>query len=174
MQKQRFNSAPGSAGRTGVERAIDPLARDLAHIEKLPVAALRDLWRRRFRGEPPPIRSGDVLRRLVAWKIQVEVFGDLDAGTLNKIRQLVRTGRSGRAIAAVTIALKVGSVLVREWRGVEHRVLVLDQGFEHRDKRHKSLSEVARAITGTQWSGPRFFGLEPQQMRSGPGDGVKP
>jgi hypothetical protein len=62
--------------------------------------------------------------------------------------------------------LKAGTVLVREWRGIEHRVLVLDGGFEHRDRRYKSLSHVARAITGTNWSGPRFFGLEPKQVRS--------
>jgi hypothetical protein len=55
--------------------------------------------------------------------------------------------------------------LSREWRGVTHRVLVLDQGFEHQGTRYGSLSEVARAITGTRWSGPRFFGLEAEQAR---------
>ena len=55
---------------------------------------------------------------------------------------------------------QAGSVLVREWRGVVHRVLVVDNGFEHRDKRYRSLTKVARAITGTRWSGPRFFGLD--------------
>jgi hypothetical protein len=62
--------------------------------------------------------------------------------------------------------LKAGTVLVRGWRGIEHRVLVLDAGFEHRDRRYKSLSHVARTITGTNWSGPRFFGLEPRQAAS--------
>ena len=56
--------------------------------------------------------------------------------------------------------LRAGTVLVREWRGVAHRVLVLDTGFEHQGKRFGSLSEVARAISGTRWSGPRFFGLQ--------------
>jgi len=56
--------------------------------------------------------------------------------------------------------LETGTILVREWRNIEHRVLVLDGGFEHHGKRHESLTAIARAITGTNWSGPRFFGLE--------------
>jgi hypothetical protein len=69
-------------------------------------------------------------------------------------------GPKGALPRALFNPLKAGSVLVREWRGVVHRVLVLDEGFEHRDKRYRSLTKVARAITGTRWSGPRFFGLD--------------
>jgi len=171
MQKQKSKKAPGSAGRAAVGPATDPVARELKHLETLGVEALRDLWTRRFRAAPPAIRSGDVLRRLIAWKIQVEAFGDLGAETYAKIRRLTRVGRNGDAVAvATTVSLKAGSILIRAWRGVEHRVLVLDDGFEHRDKRYKSLSEVARAITGTQWSGPRFFGLEAHQLSRKNGD----
>ena len=67
---------------------------------------------------------------------------------------------NGTLPRSVLNPLKTGSVLVREWRGVEHRVLVLDDGFEHRGRRYKSLTQIARTITGTRWSGPRFFGLE--------------
>ena len=168
---RKFKKAPGSAGRAAVGPAVDPVARELKHVGTLGVEALRDLWTKRFRTTPPAIRSGDVLRRLIAWKIQVEAFGDLDAETYAKIRRLTRIGRNGVAVAVeTTVSLKAGSILVREWRGVEHRVLVLDKGFEHRDKRYKSLSEVARAITGTHWSGPRFFGLEAQQLSRRNGD----
>lgn len=171
MQKQKSKNAPGSAGRAAIRPATDPVARELKHLETLGVEALRDLWTRRFRTAPPAIRSGDVLRRLIAWKIQVEAFGDLGAETYAKIRRLTRVGRNGDAVAvATTVSLKAGSILIRAWRGVEHRVLVLDDGFEHRDKRYKSLSEVARAITGTQWSGPRFFGLEAHQLSRKNGD----
>ena len=62
-------------------------------------------------------------------------------------------------------SLRAGTILVREWRGVTHRVLVLDEGFEHEGKRYGSLSEAARAISGTHWSGPRFFGLEKRPAR---------
>lgn len=171
MHRSKSKKAPGSAGRAATGRAVDPVARELKHIETLGVEALRDVWTRRFRTAPPAIRSGDVLRRLIAWKIQVEAFGDLDAETHAKIRHLTRVGRNGTAVAgATTVALKAGSILVREWRGVEHRVLVLDQGFEHRDKRYKSLTALARVITGTKWSGPRFFGLELSQASSRGGD----
>jgi Protein of unknown function (DUF2924) len=171
MHHSKSKKAPGSAGRAAVRPAADTVARELKHLETLGVEALRDLWARRFRTTPPVIRSGDVLRRLIAWKIQIEAFGDLDAKTYARIRALMRTGRSGATVAvATTVTLKAGSILVREWRGVEHRVLILDQGFEHRDKRYKSLTAVARAITGTKWSGPRFFGLELGQASSRGGD----
>lgn len=171
MHHSKSKKAPGSAGRAAVTPASDPVARELEHLEILGVEALRDLWARRFRTTPPVIRSGDVLRRLIAWKIQIEAFGDLDTETCARIRAPMRTGRNGATVArATTVSLKAGSILVREWRGVEHRVLVLDQGFEHRDKRYKSLSKVARAITGTHWSGPRFFGLEFGQASSRSGD----
>lgn len=62
-------------------------------------------------------------------------------------------------VPAVNGGLRPGTVLIREWRGVTHRVLVRHKGFEHDDKTYGSLSEVARAISGTHWSGPRFFGL---------------
>ena len=165
MTKGEQSNAPGHSGRNSVGPG-DPLAIDLAHLEKLSIAALRGLWRRRFSAEPPPIQSADVLRRIMAWKIQVEAYGDLAPGASSRIRQLVRAGQDGAAQAmAAAVGLKAGSILVREWRGVEQRVLVLDKGFEYRDKRFKSLSQVARAITGTHWSGPRFFGLEPNQLQ---------
>jgi hypothetical protein len=70
----------------------------------------------------------------------------------------------GRAPSPGT-GLRAGTILVREWRGMTHRVLALDEGFEHDGKRYGSLSEVARAISGTRWSGPRFFGIEERQPR---------
>ena len=160
MRKQQSKLAPGSAGRSGVGRR-DPIGRDLAQLEGLGVVALRDLWSRRFRGAAAPIQSADILRRLVAWKIQVEAFGDLDAETQRRLRDLMRTVGKGQGVVdRMATRLRAGMVLVREWRGREHRALVLDKAFEYGGKRYKSLSQVARAITGTHWSGPRFFGLE--------------
>ena len=80
---------------------------------------------------------------------------------MQRIRQLMRPDR-----AAVVPSLKAGTILIREWRGVEHRVLVLDGGFEHRGTRYKSLTHIARTITGTRWSGPRFFGLDAAAVTS--------
>lgn len=166
MTPSRTKKAPGSAGRTAIDPS-DAVARELLRINALGISALRALWKGRFRGEPPAIQSSDVLRRLIAWKIQVEAFGDLDTETASRIRLLMRSGKKdGAGEYAVPASLKVGTVLVREWRGIEHRVLVLDDRFEHRDLRYKSLSQAARAITGTNWSGPRFFGLVPKPVRS--------
>ena len=166
MTLSRTKKAPGSAGRIAIDPS-DAVARELLHVNTLGISALRALWKRRFRGEPPSIQSSDVLRRLIAWRIQVEAFGDLDAETTARIRSHARSHKKNGSVTYNALAcLKAGTVLVREWRGIEHRVLVLDGGFEHRDRRYKSLSHVARAITGTNWSGPRFFGLEPKQVRS--------
>lgn len=143
--------------------ANDPDQAIMAEIESLAglgVDRLREIWQRRFRAPVPTIQSADILRRLIAWKIQVEAYGDLDEETKRHLRQLQRLQAKGQSLTPAPSGPKAGTVLVREWRGVEHRVLVLDQGFEHQERRYQSLSEVARAITGTRWSGPRFFGLE--------------
>lgn len=143
--------------------ANDPDQAIVAEIESLAglgVDRLREIWQRRFRAPVPTIQSADILRRLIAWKIQVEAYGDLDEETKRHLRHLQRLQAKGQSLSPAAPGPKAGTVLVREWRGVEHRVLVLDQGFEHQERRYQSLSEVARAITGTRWSGPRFFGME--------------
>jgi hypothetical protein len=151
--------APDANGRP-ILSPEEQIEREIEALKGQGVDALRQRWLRRLPGTPPRIQSADILRRIMAWKIQVEAFGDLDAETKTRIRQLMRAADKGEAVPSPTTALKTGAILVREWQGVEHRVLVLDQGFDHRGKRYRSLSEVARAIAGTRWSGPRFFGLE--------------
>ena len=165
MAKATSKKAPGSAGRNSVGPR-GSVGHELAHLETLPIEGLRALWRRRFRTEPPAIQSADIVRRLVAWRIQADAYGDFDDATLNKIRRLMRGER-----ADPRVGLKAGAVLVREWRGIEHRVLVLDNGFEHRGARYTSLTQVARVITGTRWSGPRFFGLSVDTARAAKAEG---
>lgn len=108
---------------------------------------LREIWRARY-GPPPPLRSPDLLRRILAWRMQAEVFGELDVETARALKS-----------KAQPKGLAVGARLAREWRGVRHEVEVADSGYLYDGRRWKSLSEVARAITGTRWNGPRFFGL---------------
>jgi len=171
MPKQSSKTAPGSAGRASVD-SDGSVTAEVADLERLGVDDLRALWKRRFRQAIPRIQSPDILRRLIAWKIQVEAFGGLDHETRSRIQQLTRS-QKGRVddVAALPARPRVGIILVREWRGVEHRVLVLDKGFEHREQRYQSLTHVARAITGTRWSGPRFFGLEAKQVSASASDG---
>lgn len=146
--------------------AADRLNQQIATISSFGVANLRKAWTERFRRPAPLIQSADVLLRLFAWKLQVAAFGDLDADTSYKLTRLKTALVRGKSTApSPALGLRPGSILSRGWRGQIHRVLVLDQGFEHLDIRYGSLSEVARAITGTRWSGPRFFGLEAEQVR---------
>src|SRR5665213_616726 len=139
----------------------DTIDIEIATLEGLGVDALRQAWQDRFKLLPPPIQSADILRRLIAWKIQAEAFGGLDAESrvhLEKAQSNIKNGKP--VIAMANPALRPGSVLTREWRDVMHRVLVLDSDFEYAGKRFGSLSEIARTISGTRWSGPRFFGIE--------------
>ena len=151
---------PSSPAQSELRR--DPVSETLRTLTpKLGVAAIRDAWTHRLRSKPPAIQSADLLLRLFAWRLQVEAYGGLDEATTLRLNQISRSQVDQTSSSVPAIAsLETGTVLIREWRDVEHRVLVLDGGFEHQGKRYKTLSEVARAITGTRWSGPRFFGIE--------------
>jgi len=143
----------------------DPIATKVASLIGKGVDALRTAWLQRFRSPAPPIQSADILRRLFAWKLQAEALGDLDSETATSLKRTRSAVARGKAPNHGT-SLRAGTILVREWRGVTHRVLALDEGFEHDEKRYGSLSEVARAISGTRWSGPRFFGIEERPPRA--------
>jgi hypothetical protein len=174
MTSSRRNTAPGKPGRTKCN-SDDPVELLIAQLERMGIDDLRVLWKKRFRHKLPSVSSPDILRRLLAWKLQVETYGDLDPETSVRLRTLVlsdakRKDKSASSLPMVN--LKAGTVLVREWRGIEHRVLVLGKGFEYRDRRFRSLSEVARHIAGTHVSGPRFFGLEATQLKATVGSGV--
>lgn len=118
-------------------------------LEDMDLGALRVEWRRRI-GPPPPVRSVDLMRRILAWRIQAEVFGGLDVET----RRALRSTR-----IATKAALQPGTRITREWQGRAHVVEVQADGFWYEDQRHNSLSAIARQITGARWNGPRFFGL---------------
>ena len=111
---------------------------------------LREAWRRLY-GPPPSLRSVELLRRLLAFRIQADALGGLDQRTRDGLMESGKTRRVDR--------LTPGARLVREWRGVRHEIEITDQGVRYGDATFASLSEVARAITGVRWSGPRFFGL---------------
>lgn len=155
-----------SLENTNGDNSSDVIARELVALKGKGIAELRTIWVTRLRGSVPRIQSADVLRRLLAWRIQVGVIGDLDAQSSSRLARLKSAHRRGKSITpSPSLGLRPGTTLTREWRGRAHRVLVLDEGFEHHSTHYKSLSQVARAITGTQWSGPRFFGLEAAQAK---------
>jgi hypothetical protein len=141
-----------------------PVLKQITGLPKLSYDELKALWREYFGVEPPAYRRGFLVRGL-AHRIQELSFGGLATAYQARLDAMIAgtekpngAGRSGRR-PRHDILLLEGTKLLREWRGVMHEVTVIDGGYEHRGKRYRSLSAVARAITGTQWSGPLFFGL---------------
>ena len=120
-------------------------------------------WRRHCRGKAPVGLPRSLLARVLAHRIQAEVFGDLSAESrrfLDKLGKDVAMGKSSSVKSSDSPSLKPGTILVREHDGAEHRVMVLADGYAWNGQVHGSLSAVATAITGTRWNGRRFFGLD--------------
>jgi len=147
-------------------------SRDLAvKLAALPTMTIRDLraeWRRIYRVDPPQKVGRHLLELGIAWKLQERAFGGLSPATKRILVALAKTTDDKHKLSrARTIRLKPGAKLIREWRGKIHNVLVLEDGFQWRGRRWRSLSAIAREISGTNWSGPRFFGLQRQADRQG-------
>jgi hypothetical protein len=126
---------------------------EIAHLRSLALDALRRRWRVMFGRTPPAVLSKDLLGRMIAWRLQEQAFGGLDRESLSFLDGLARHGSSPRR------HLKPGTVLVRDYQGQRHTVTVAPDGFDWQGTTYASLSAIARAITGTAWSGPRFFAL---------------
>jgi hypothetical protein len=143
---------------------------EIAHLRDLNLTALRARWLNEFCRSAPKHLTRHLLFRILAYKIQADRFGDLDAQTL-KVIERARAGREKPStVSQELVALDqrrfappAGTVLVREWDRKSHRVMVLAGGFAWNGKTFDSLSKVAHAITGTKWNGPRFFGLRDKQ-----------
>ena len=127
---------------------VDDLVAEVANMD---LDELRDNWRRRY-GAPPPLRSEPIMRMLLAWRVQAEAHGGLDAETR---KALARTG----PVAPEGRHLGIGATLTRNWKGREVTVTVEEHGFRWKDDLYPSLSAAATAIAGARWNGPRYFGL---------------
>jgi hypothetical protein len=122
---------------------------EVEHLSSLDLVGLREAWPKRF-GPIPRLRSPDLLRLMLAWRLQAEALGGLDAETK---QLLTRTHRRRGP------TLPIGSRVAREWQGEPHEAEIIEDGVRYRGETYASLSEVARTITGVRWNGPRFFGL---------------
>jgi hypothetical protein len=134
----------------------DELYGELASLPALGPERLKERWRILYGTEPPPRISEDLLRRA----IQERAFGGLKPSTRRLLQRIAEDARPRSSSATPTCRLSAGAVLIREWQGTSHQVTVLEDGVLFRGTRHRSLSEVARKITGNRWSGPLFFGLK--------------
>jgi Protein of unknown function (DUF2924) len=135
--------------------STDPAAieAEIAQLRSLALDALRRYWRVIFGRTAPAALSKDLLGRMIAYRLQEQAFGGLDRESLRFLDSLARHGGSARR------RLKPGTVLVRDYQGQRHTVTVAPGGFDWQGTTYPSLSAIARAITGTAWSGPRFFAL---------------
>ena len=139
--------------------AADLTAR-LAALPEMAVVDLRAEWRRLYRADPPKGIGRHLLELAVAWKLQERVHGGLSAAVKRRLAELAKSMDEDGDLAKVRATrLKPGVRLIREWQGQTHDVLVLEDGFQWRGQRWRSLSAIAREISGAHWSGPRFFGL---------------
>jgi len=132
---------------------------ELNRLQQMRINELRALWRIKFKCEPPKAFGPDLLRRSIAQKIQEIAYGGLDTATSRLLSQLMTQHAKTPGKMVLPRRIKAGAVLVRDWKGGNHRVTVLNDGFSYHGKTYSSLSEIARLITGTHWNGPRFFGL---------------
>lgn len=134
------------------------LAEDIAALAGMDLDALRHVWRTRMRSQPPKVSAG-LLRLGLAYAMQEKALGCLSKAAEKQLNRHGAAGRMGDKVRPRR-APRPGMRLVRVWNDVAHVVTVSEAGdIEWRGKTWRSLSEVARAITGTRWSGPRFFGL---------------
>jgi hypothetical protein len=136
----------------------------VADLEGHDLNGLRRQWRAHLGGEPPAHLPRWLLMRVLAYRLQSDAFGGLD----KSIQRILRSAKGGDAAAPFDrrmpqtrdgVGLKPGAVLVREWKGKLERVMILEQGFAWKGQTFGSLSQIAKAMTGTNWNGHRFFGL---------------
>ena len=130
-----------------------PSVEDILQLDR---PELLTLWRRSFGSDAPRNASVGFLQRALGHAVQVRIEGDVSLRTL-KALQSVASGKV--AVAGSAAALRPGVCLMRDWNGRTYRVDVVEGGFQMDGKTYRSLSAIARKITGTQWSGPRFFGI---------------
>ncbi len=142
--------------------AIAPSAvdREIAALQEATSANLKQRWWALYGSEAPRRISRDLLIRALAYRIQEKALGGLKPSTRRLLAKVAADASARRPIqVAPEPSLKPGTVLLREWHGTEHQVIVREDGIVFNGKPYKSLSQVAYRITGTKWSGPLFFGL---------------
>jgi hypothetical protein len=144
--------------------AENDIEAEIAHLRDLDLSGLRARWHTMFRRKATDHLPRHLLYRILAYRLQADRFGDLDRDTQRFLDQVAAETRNANEIPKVgnqasRHGLQPGTTLVREWDGKPQRVMVLEDGFAWNGTTYRSLTEIAFAVTGTRWSGPRFFGI---------------
>lgn len=140
------------------------LDKRIAAVAAMSATERKALWRRLY-GTPAPAAFGaSLLARALAYRLQEKKLGGLTKAELKRLAQLGRKQQRERTRETTTATVKPGTWLSRSWHGEVHQVIVLESSFEYRGERYASLSAIARKITGANWSGPRFFGLQSPRL----------
>ena len=152
------------------DKEREKLSAEIAGLESLELNQLRARWKLLYEIDAPPHLSRDWLKRAVAYRMQENALGGLKPATRRLLERVAEDARERKPTKVVRIR-KVGpnTILIREWGGTRHQVTVLENGAMFRGKLYRSLSQVARVITGSQWSGPLFFGLKARVKEAGNG-----
>jgi hypothetical protein len=141
----------------------------LSRLPNLDIGELRQQWRGLYKTQPTANLSRELLLRAVAYRMQEVAFGGLRPPRQRQLRQIAQQFKqTGAANTPARPELKPGTRLMREWQGRIYDVVVLDVGFSWQGTSYRSLSALARKITGTAWSGPLFFGLKPNRTAARP------
>ena len=146
----------------------DPIPTRLAALKTTPTPDLKAQWRELFDSEPPPFNRRYLESRL-AYRIQELAYGGLKPETVKRLEALgeqLDGGDCKKSRIRADLKPITGTRLIREWQGVEHVVAVTADGFEWQGRPYKSISAIARAITGTRWNGWVFFGLKSRRART--------
>jgi hypothetical protein len=145
----------------------DPIDERLVDLPKLSKSELRTLWKELFSTPPPAQVRRGLMIRILAYRLQEQALGSLRAASRGRLRQLGHVFETNfKSGISSPPTFKPGTRLVRQWGDQVHLVNVETSGYEYQGARYKSLSEIARLITGTRWSGPLFFGIKSEQTNS--------
>ena len=144
------------------ERDPQKLASRLEQLCGLNPQELREQWQTLFGANPPPKLRSSLLIQAIAYRLQEQVLGGLKPATARLLERIADDAAARRRVSTNPEKIRVadGTTLIREWHGTKHQVTVLKDGFLYRTKHFRSLSLIARTITGSRWSGPLFFGLK--------------
>ena len=150
------------------------LKAEIAGLRDLDLPDLRAVWQKHYGTTAPKTLRRKILILSIAWRIQADVAGGLKPATRKYLRQVAEATRSGTVVRpAPVLSVKPGTKLIRVWQDRAQTVTALAEGFEWQGSRYRSLSEIARTITGTRWNGLVFFGVKSRTANSKVADRIR-